>query len=92
MSEGFSLISKDPVLMATLLVTVIFNLFGFPMLSLIPVLGRDELSLSASVIGILASMEGAGALLGGLLFIWFIQVGFFAEYMSLVLLAALSSG
>lgn len=77
MREGFSLIVRDPVLLATLLVTVIFNLFGFPMLSLIPVLGRDELNLSASVIGVLASMEGAGALIGGLLFLVFVRVSFF---------------
>ena len=77
MREGLSLIAREPVLLSTLLVTVIYNLFGFPMLSLVPVLGRDELQLSASVIGVLASMEGAGALLGGLLFLIFGRVGLF---------------
>lgn len=77
MREGLSLIGRDPVLLSTLLVTVIFNLFGFPMLSLVPVLGRDELNLSASVIGVLASMEGAGALFGGLLFLVFGRVSVF---------------
>jgi MFS family permease len=77
--EGISVIGAQPVLIATLLVTVIFNLFGFPMLSLVPVLGREELNLSASVIGVLASMEGAGALIGGLLFLLYGQVGLFRK-------------
>lgn len=67
MAEGITVVRNNPVLQATLMVTVIYNLFGFPMLSLVPVLGRDELQLSASIIGLLASMEGAGALFGGLL-------------------------
>ncbi len=77
MREGVTLVVRNPVLLATLLVTVIYNLFGFPMLSLVPVLGRDELDLSASVIGVLASMEGAGALLGGILFLIFGRVSLF---------------
>ncbi len=70
MQQGFQIVSASPIILATLLVTVVYNLFAFPMLSLVPVLGRDELRLSASVIGMLASMEGMGALLGGLLFLW----------------------
>lgn len=70
MQQGFRIVSASPIILATLLVTVVYNLFAFPMLSLVPVLGRDELRLSASVIGMLASMEGMGALLGGLLFLW----------------------
>lgn len=65
--EGIKVVRDNPVLQATLMVTVTYNLFCFPMLSLVPVLGRDELQLSASAIGLLASLEGAGALLGGLL-------------------------
>ena len=49
------------------------------MLSMIPVLGRDELSLSESIIGLLGSMEGLGALLGGILFIMFGQIRFFRK-------------
>ena len=50
-----------------LLVTLIFNIFGFPLVSLIPVLGREKLLLSEIDIGILASSEGLGALIGALI-------------------------
>ena len=50
-----------------LLVTLIFNIFGFPLVSLIPVLGREKLLLSEINIGILASSEGLGALIGALI-------------------------
>ncbi|MFT6309488.1 MAG: MFS family permease [Halioglobus sp.] len=77
--EGIQLVRQNPVLSATLMVSVIYNLFGFPMLSLMPVLGRDELSLPASIIGLLGSMEGLGALLGGILFFLFGQIRFFRK-------------
>ena len=50
-----------------LITTLIFNVFGFPLVSLIPVLGREKLMLSEFNIGILASSEGLGALIGALL-------------------------
>ena len=50
-----------------LVITLIFNIFGFPLVSLIPVLGREKLMLSEVDIGILASSEGLGALIGALL-------------------------
>ena len=50
-----------------LITTLIFNIFGFPLVSLIPVLGREKLALSEFDIGILASSEGFGALIGALI-------------------------
>ena len=61
--NAYSLISLRFVLITTL----IFNVFGFPLVSLIPVLGREKLMLSEVNIGILASSEGLGALIGALL-------------------------
>ena len=61
--KAYSLISLRFVLITTL----IFNVFGFPLVSLIPVLGREKLMLSEFNIGILASSEGLGALIGALL-------------------------
>ncbi len=61
--KAYSLISLRFVLITTL----IFNIFGFPLVSLIPVLGREKLMLSEFNIGILASSEGLGALIGALL-------------------------
>jgi MFS family permease len=50
-----------------LIITLIFNIFGFPLVSLIPVLGKEKLILSEFNIGILASSEGFGALIGALI-------------------------
>lgn len=50
-----------------LIITLIFNVFGFPLVSLIPVLGREKLMLTEFNIGILASSEGLGALIGALI-------------------------
>jgi predicted MFS family arabinose efflux permease len=47
-------------------ITLIFNLFALPILSLVPVIGQDHLGLGAGGIGLLASMDGVGALAGAL--------------------------
>ena len=44
--------------------TIIYNVFGWPFTSMIPVIGKDNLHLGASAIGILASMDGIGAFIG----------------------------
>ena len=67
LANGIALVRKQTLLLAVLLVTVAYNLFGFPVLSLVPVIGRDVLQLSPIHVGALASMEGAGALVGSLL-------------------------
>ncbi len=61
--NAYSLIN----LRLVLIITLIFNIFGFPLVSLIPVLGREKLILSEFNIGILASSEGLGALIGALI-------------------------
>ncbi len=48
-------------------VTIIFNLWGFPYLAMVPVIGKDELGLSAATIGYLSALEGGCSLLGALL-------------------------
>lgn len=47
-------------------VTIVFNIFGFPFTSMIPILGRDTLGLTPSLVGFLSSLEGAGAFAGGM--------------------------
>jgi MFS family permease len=65
--EGLMLARSDPRLIATLVVTVIYNVFGWPFTSMIPVIGQDNLRLGASGIGVLASMDGVGAFCGAIL-------------------------
>lgn len=65
--EGLMLVRSDPRLMATLAITVIYNVFGWPFTSMIPVIGQDNLHLGAGGIGVLASMDGVGAFCGAVL-------------------------
>ena len=65
-SSGIQFVMRDKVLKRILIITVIFNIWGFPFTSMIPIIGREELGLSPFFVGILSSMEGFGALIGAL--------------------------
>lgn len=65
--DGLAYVRTNRALTGTLMVTVVFNIFGFPMTSMVPVIGKDILELSAFPVGLLVSAEGAGATLGALL-------------------------
>lgn len=62
--DALGLVRREKQLMGLLAITIIFNLFGWPNLSLIPVIGADNLNLGPREIGLLASMEGVGAITG----------------------------
>lgn len=49
-----------------LVLTIVFNIFAFPFTSMIPILGREQLGLTPSLVGFLSSLEGAGAFAGGM--------------------------
>lgn len=65
--EGLALVRTDRRLIGVLVVTVIYNIFGWPFTSMIPVIGRDRLSLGPEGVGLLATMDGVGAFFGALL-------------------------
>jgi hypothetical protein len=64
MLEGLMLVRRDRRLKGVLVITMIYNLFGWPFTSMVPVIGQDNLRLGAGGIGILASMDGIGAFAG----------------------------
>ena len=66
MIEGLVLVGRDPRLSGTMVITVIYNTFGWPFTSMIPVIGQDNLGLGAVGIGVLASMDGVGAFCGAI--------------------------
>ncbi|WP_119422131.1 MFS transporter [Desertibaculum subflavum] len=68
--ESFRIALADRRIAATLSVTVIFNLFGWPFTSMIPVIGRDQLGLGPEGVGILTSVDGVGACIGALALAW----------------------
>ena len=66
LAAGFVAARASPRLAGTLWITILFNLFGWPVLSMVPVIGQDRLGLAADGIGLLASMDGLGTLLGAI--------------------------
>ncbi|MGB0751204.1 MAG: MFS transporter, partial [Gammaproteobacteria bacterium] len=98
-ADGFRHVRSNRPLMGTLMVTVVFNLFGFPVTAIVPVIGEDILGLSDLPLGFLASAEGAGALVSALLIATFATPKQFKHlyfygvfvYLNMVLLFASSS-
>jgi MFS family permease len=70
-AEGLRLVRNDRRLIGVLTVTVIYNVFGWPFTSMVPVIGQDRLLLGPEGIGILASMDGIGAFAGAVLMAMF---------------------
>ena len=74
-------------------ITVIFNLFGWPFTSMIPVISTDYLRLGPQGVGLLTSCEGIGGLAGVLLVAglarpeWYgrVYVGAVAVYLAMVI-------
>ncbi|HIB80387.1 MAG TPA: MFS transporter [Gammaproteobacteria bacterium] len=67
LADGIRVLQTNRVLVGVLAITVIYNLWAFPFVSMIPVIGKDDLGLSPLPVGLLVSAEGAGTLIGALL-------------------------
>ena len=65
--EGLAWARRDRPLLGVFSITVIFNVFGWPFNSMIPVIGTDYLHLQARGVGLLASCDGVGGLVGALI-------------------------
>lgn len=59
-------ISKKPNLINVISLTPLFNIFGLPFLSLIGILIIEKFSFNAFDVGLIVSLEGLGALIGGI--------------------------
>ena len=62
--DAIGMVRREKKLLGIFVITLIFNLFAWPSLSLIPVIGKDSLGLGPTGVGLLASMEGVGAIAG----------------------------
>ncbi len=67
MREGLTWLRSDRPLIGVFLITIIFNIFGWPFLSMVPIIGTDYLHLGPKGVGLLASCEGVGGLIGAVL-------------------------
>ena len=66
-AEGVRYIRGNRRLAGVFAMTVVFNLWAFPVVSMIPVVGEESFRLGPSAVGILAATEGAGALIGSII-------------------------
>ncbi len=64
--ETIAVARADPRLLGAMLVTVIWNLWGWPLFSMIPVVAKDRLALGPDGTGALAGLDGLGAFVGAL--------------------------
>lgn len=65
--DGLRHLQHNPPVAGVLVVTVLLNFFGYSFVSMVPVIGAEKLALGPVAVGLLMSMEGAGALAGLLL-------------------------
>jgi MFS family permease len=63
LAVGFLAARESPRLRGALWITVLFNVFAWPVISMVPVIGRDRLGLAPDGVGLLASVDGIGTLL-----------------------------
>lgn len=63
-AEGLRSVRADPRLVGTLTVTIVYNVFGWPFTSMVPVIAQGTLHLNDAHTGLLQSMDGIGAFLG----------------------------
>ncbi|BBK44386.1 MFS transporter [Allostella vacuolata] len=66
-AEGVRAVADDRALTGTLAITVVFNVFAWPATAMVPVIGEQQLHLTAFPIGLLMSADGMGALIGAVL-------------------------
>jgi len=79
MIEGLILVRGDRRLSGIMVITVIYNTFGWPFTTMIPVIGHDDLGLGPAAIGLLASMDGVGAFCGAIVIALFAKPPHFAR-------------
>jgi MFS family permease len=65
--DGWRFARSERLIVGTLVVTLIVNLWGWAYVTMVPVIGERVLMLSPVLIGALMSTEGLGALIGALL-------------------------
>ena len=76
---GIRFVLGDWELRRVFLITIVFNVWGFPFTAMIPILGKEQLGLDPFLVGLLSSLEGFGAFLGALVVAVFSKPAAFAR-------------
>lgn len=66
LAQGFRHVRADRIIVITLVITIVMNIFGFPYQHMVPVIGAETLKVGPLLVGILLSTEGLGATTGSL--------------------------
>lgn len=66
LAEGLRYAGQNPVIKADIYITIIMNFLLFPYMQMVPVLARDVLHVGPTLMGLLQSAEGIGALVGSI--------------------------
>ena len=66
LASGIRFVAGDTRLRWVFGITIVFNIFGFPFISMIPVIGSGRLDLDPAMVGLLGSTEGLGAFVGAI--------------------------
>lgn len=66
LAEGLRHVKADQIIVVTLIITIVMNIFGFPYQHMVPVIGAETLEVGPLLIGILLATEGLGATTGSL--------------------------
>jgi len=66
LGEGLKHVRADRIIVVTLIITIVMNIFGFPYQHMVPVIGAETLNVGPLLIGILLATEGFGATTGSL--------------------------
>ncbi|MGZ8230325.1 MAG: MFS transporter [Burkholderiales bacterium] len=77
--EGLVWAHRDGRLTGVFVITIIFNIFGWPATSMVPVIGTDYLNLGPKGVGLLASCDGVGGLLGALVIASFARAAWYGR-------------
>jgi MFS family permease len=77
--QAVTIVFADRRLAATMVVTIIYNVFAWPFTSMIPVIARDRLLLGPEGVGILTSFDGIGAFFGALCLALWLTPGWHAR-------------
>lgn len=65
-SEGLRHVRADRIIIVTIIITIVMNIFGFPYQHMVPVIGAETLKIGPLLIGALLASEGLGATIGSL--------------------------
>lgn len=97
--SGLSYVKRNAFVLGTILLGVVFAVFGMPYQAILPVIARDVLHTSADGLGLLGMGVGAGALSGSITVaffsklrqIWVLMIGGALGFGVLLVLFALSA-